>query len=87
VWVSFLASFTSQSNSSSPLLICLLSVGLVVLCALLLLASIALAYLATAVLYVGELVVRRIAEYPKGPLLALIAIFGSVAALLKVFAG
>jgi hypothetical protein len=44
-----------------------------------------LAYSATAVLYLFELVVRRIAEYPKGPILAVSAICGGVAALLKFF--
>jgi hypothetical protein len=85
-WFWFLASLESHSNASIVLLIFVLLLGLIVLCAFLILTSIFLAYIATAVLYVVELVVRRIAEYPKGPLLALIAIFGGAAGLLKVFA-
>ena len=45
-----------------------------------------LAYLLSPILFISEFVVRRIAEYPKGPLLALSAFFGAVAALLKSFA-
>jgi hypothetical protein len=43
------------------------------------------AYAAMAVLFVVELVVRRIAEYPKGPILALSAACGGIAAALKFF--
>jgi hypothetical protein len=64
------------------LLICIIVFGFIVLCAFLIFSSIALAYIA----YVSELVVRRIAGYPKGPLLALIAILGALTGLLKVFA-
>jgi hypothetical protein len=85
-WFWFLESLESHSNTSIVLLIFVLLLGLIVLCAFLILMSICFAYIATAVLYVVELVVRRIAEYPRGPLLALIAIFGGAAALLKVFA-
>jgi hypothetical protein len=46
-------------------------------------ASIALAYAITGVLFAGEFVVRRIAEYPKGPILALSTIFASAIALIK----
>jgi hypothetical protein len=38
---------------------------------------------ATAVVWLVELFVRRIAEYPKGPVLALSAMLGSIAAILK----
>jgi hypothetical protein len=70
-----------------PLLIFIMvPLSMVVSCAAILFISIALAYVATAALYVGEFVVRRIAEYPKGPILALSAIFGSLVALIKVFA-
>jgi hypothetical protein len=55
------------------------------LCALLVLLSIGVAYVASATLYVAEFVVRRIAEYPKGPVLALSALLGGVAALIKAF--
>lgn len=41
------------------------------------------AYAATVALFVLELVVRRIAEYPKGPILALSAACGGIAAALK----
>src|SRR6266568_5983736 len=37
-----------------------------------------LAYLASGVLFAGELIVRRIAEYPKGPIIAISAIFGGL---------
>src|SRR5258708_1243622 len=47
---------------------------LVPLCVLTVLFALALAYVASAILYVGEFVVRRIAEYPKGPVLALSAL-------------
>ena len=43
-------------------------------------------YLLSPVLYISEFIIRRIAEYPKGPLLALSAFLGAVASLLKVFA-
>ena len=43
------------------------------------------AYTATVFLYSLELAVRRIAEYPKGPILAITAGCGDVAAALKFF--
>jgi hypothetical protein len=46
---------SSHSNVAIVLLICIIFFGLIVLCAFLIFASIALAYIA----YVGELVVRR----------------------------
>jgi hypothetical protein len=46
-----------------------------------------LAYLASGVLFVGELIVRRIAEYPKGPIIATSAIFGGLVSLVKMFSG
>jgi hypothetical protein len=49
------------------------------------LVALMLAYIASAVLYVVEFLVRRIAEYPKGPVLALSAFFGGVVALIKAF--
>jgi hypothetical protein len=55
------------------------------LCVPMILAARALAYIASAILYVGEFVVRRIAEYPKGPILALSALFGGICALIKAF--
>jgi len=42
-------------------------------------------YFITIVLFIAELVVRRIAEYPKGPVLAGSALFGGIVALIKVF--
>jgi hypothetical protein len=56
------------------------------LCTYVIIISIVLAYVATALLYVGEFAVRRIAEYQKGPVLALSAIFGSLVAIIKAFA-
>lgn len=56
-------------------------------CMLTLCLSVALAYIASLLLFIGEFFVRRIAEYPKGPVLALSAFFGSVFALLKAFSG
>jgi hypothetical protein len=49
------------------------------------LLALVLAYAAGAVLYVLEFLVRRIAEYPKGPVLALSAFFGGLLALIKAF--
>jgi hypothetical protein len=57
----------------------------VLLCLLTILVARALAYLVSIILYLGEFVVRRIAEYPKGPVLALSAFFGGIAALIKAF--
>jgi hypothetical protein len=47
--------------------------------------ALGLAYLASAILYVCEFIIRRIAEYPKGPVLALSALIGGIAALVKAF--
>jgi len=58
---------------------------LVSLCVLTILFALGLAYVASAILYVAEFVVRRIAEYPKGPILALSALLGAVSALIKAF--
>jgi hypothetical protein len=55
------------------------------LCALTMFTAFGLAYIATAILFVGEFVMRRIAESPKGPVLALSGLFGGVAALIQVF--
>jgi hypothetical protein len=49
------------------------------------LAAMGLAYLASAILYVCEFIIRRIAEYPKGPVLAISALFGGIVALIKAF--
>jgi hypothetical protein len=57
----------------------------VILCVIMIFVARALAYIASAILYVGEFVVRRIAEYPKGPVLALSVLFGSIVALIKAF--
>jgi hypothetical protein len=54
-------------------------------CAATIFISIAMAYVASGTLYVGEFVVRRIAEYPKGPVLALSALIGGIAAVIKAF--
>jgi hypothetical protein len=52
---------------------------------LLVVGPLVLAYIATPLLYASEQLVRRVAEYPKGPVLALSALCGGVAALLKIF--
>ena len=44
------------------------------------------AHVLTVILYPIEFLVRRIAEYPKGPVLALSALGGGIAALFKIFA-
>jgi hypothetical protein len=59
--------------------------SLLCLCAATIFLSIGMAYVVSALLYVGEFLVRSIAEYPKGPVLALSALFGGIAALLKAF--
>lgn len=46
-----------------------------------------LLYVARVILYAGEFVVRRIAEYPKGPVLGLSALIGGIAAVFKAFVG
>ena len=46
-----------------------------------------LIYLSSLCLYIVEITVRRIAEYPKGPLLAGSVVIGSVIALIKAFGG
>lgn len=46
-----------------------------------------LAYAASGILFVSELIVRRIAEYPKGPIIAISAIFGGLVSLVKMFSG
>jgi hypothetical protein len=55
------------------------------LCSVVIFVSMAVAYIASATLCVGEFVVRRIAEYPKGPVLALSALCGGIVALIKAF--
>jgi hypothetical protein len=62
-----------------------LPLGLLFLCAATIFISMAMGYAASGALYVGEFVVRRIAEYPKGPVLAISALFGGIAALIKAF--
>jgi hypothetical protein len=44
-----------------------------------------LVYIAMAVLLVMEFVVRRIAEYPKGPILAASGLFASILVIIKAF--
>jgi len=62
-------------------------IALVLLCVLAIFLSLAMAYVASAILSVGEFIVRRIAEYPKGPVLAVSAFFGGIVALIKAWAG
>jgi hypothetical protein len=90
VIMSLTLGLTEQSSIFPVILIAsLLVLGLpallVPLCVLTILFALGLAYVASAILYVGEFVVRRIAEYPKGPVLALSALFGSIVALIKAF--
>lgn len=66
-------------------LIIMAPTSLVLLCLVMIFAALAVAYVGSGGLIVGEFVVRRIAEYPKGPILALSAFFGCVAALFKAF--
>lgn len=54
-------------------------------CVCAVLVSLAAAYLASIILFVLEFIARRIAEYPKGPILALSTFFGCIAALFKAF--
>jgi len=58
-------------------------IALVLLCVLAIFLSLAMAYVASAILSVGEFIVRRIAEYPKGPVLAVSAFLGGIVALIK----
>jgi hypothetical protein len=86
--IAFFADFALEDEQ--PWLFLLGTFGLIialifVLCVLMIFVSIAVAYIASAVLFVGEFVVRRIAEYPKGPVLALSAFFGGIVALIKAF--
>jgi hypothetical protein len=74
-----------QPKVAVILMLVIAPVTVALLCLLAVFLSIALAYLASAFLYVGEFVVRRIAEYPKGPVLALSALLGGVVALIKAF--
>ena len=67
------------------LMLVIAPVTVALLCLLAIFLSIALAYLASAFLYVGEFAVRRIAEYPKGPVLALSALLGGAVVLIKAF--
>jgi hypothetical protein len=67
------------------LLLLTLPLVLLVYCGLTIFVARGLAYLASAIFYVGEFTVRRIAEYPKGPVLALSALFGGIVALIKAF--
>jgi hypothetical protein len=68
-----------------PLMFVFAPVTIILLCVLAVFLSMAMAYLAGATLYVGEFVVRRIAEYPKGPVLALSALLGGIVALIRAF--
>lgn len=61
-----------------------LPVATILICVITILYARLLAYVAGAFLYVGEFVVRRIAEYPKGPVLAVSAVFAAALALIKV---
>jgi hypothetical protein len=76
-----------EENSSVALILMLVfaPVTIALLCVLAVFLSMAMVYLASAILYVGEFVVRRIAEYPKGPVLALSTLLGGVVALIKAF--
>src|SRR5262249_21259032 len=62
-----------------------LPLTLLIFCLLTIFAARGLAYLASGIFYTGEFIVRRIAEYPKGPVLALSALCGGIVALIKAF--
>jgi hypothetical protein len=78
--------FFSEHGTVAVILIFMITpVAITLLCVLAVFLSMAMAYLASAILCVGEFVVRRIAEYPKGPVLALSTLFGGVVGLIKAF--
>jgi hypothetical protein len=79
-------STSAFSLSESDVLIAIgIFVGYPALIVLPVWVALGLAYIASAILYVGEFIVRRIAEYPKGPVLALSAFIGAIVALIKAF--
>jgi hypothetical protein len=77
--------FSEHGTVAVILIFMIAPVAITLLCVLAVFLSMAMAYLASAILYIGEFVVRRIAEYPKGPVLALSTFFGGVVALIKAF--
>jgi hypothetical protein len=79
-------STSAFSLSESDVLIAIgIFVGYPALIVLPIWVALGLAYIASAILYMGEFIVRRIAEYPKGPVLALSALIGAIVALFKAF--
>jgi hypothetical protein len=63
----------------------LFPLALILLCILTIFMALSLAYTITPVLGLGEFIVRRIAEYPKGPIIGLSAAFGSIVVIIKTF--
>jgi hypothetical protein len=43
------------------------------------------AYLGASVIYIGEYLIRKVTEYPKGPILAICLLVGAIVAMFKVF--
>jgi hypothetical protein len=90
-----IAIFSIGESSESPaqwiwlailfLFLLILPLGLLTWCGLTIFVARGLAYLASGIFYIGEFIVRRIAEYPKGPVLALSALCGGIVALIKAF--
>jgi hypothetical protein len=71
----------------SAIMLVMLFMFLVLFASLMISIARILAYVASGVLFAGELIVRRIAEYPKGPIIAISAIFGGLVSLIKIFSG
>jgi hypothetical protein len=90
-----IAIFSIGESSESPaqwiwlailfLFLLILPLGLLTWCGLTIFVARGMAYLASGIFYIGEFIVRRIAEYPKGPVLALSALCGGIVALIKAF--
>jgi hypothetical protein len=82
-----LKTFIIDYSVMSLLFIPLFFLAIFLICALILVAGVSLTYVATAILYILEFTMRRIAEYPKGPTIAIGVIFSSVFAFIKSFSG
>jgi hypothetical protein len=86
--LAFEDSLKESALAKAVLITCLfltLPLTLLIFCLLTIFAARGLAYLASGIFYTGEFIVRRIAEYPKGPVLALSALCGGIVALIKAF--
>ena len=86
--LAFEESLKESALAKAVLITCLfliLPLTFLIYCLLTIFAARGLAYLASGIFYTGEFIVRRIAEYPKGPVLALSALCGGIVALIKAF--